>query len=97
MWEFRAVALSELDLTAEQYWGSSLAELGEMLHGAGEAETRRWQRTAWMTAHLINIAGKSVKHEVTAYELLTPDGERRRELDAQWRADQEAERLKAGM
>ena len=49
-----------------------------------------------MTAHLINISGKSVKRDVHADDLLGLTAERRRRLDAEWRADQEAERRKRG-
>ena len=49
-----------------------------------------------MTAHLLNVSGKSLRRDVTADDLLGLTHERRRRLDAQWRADQEAERRKRG-
>jgi hypothetical protein len=41
-----------------------------MLAGAAWREDQEWQRTAWATAHMINISGKSVKQAVTAAKLL---------------------------
>ena len=83
-------------MTAEQYWTSSLAELSEMLQGRHDSEQRLWRRTAWMTAHLLNASGKSLKRDVTADDLLGLTHEKRKRLDAQVRADQEAEHRKRG-
>jgi len=94
VWEFRAVALSELELTAAEYWSSTLAELGERLHGVKARQERDIRRTAWVIMHMLNVSGKSLKRDVTMDDLLGSKRIRRAELDARWRADQEAERRK---
>lgn len=93
MWQLRATALGALQLQPEQYWRLTYAELVEMLQGARDRERNRWERLAWQTAHLLNVAGKSLKRDVQPLDLLGRGKERRSDLDRRYREDQEAERL----
>lgn len=92
MWEFRAVALSELEIGAGEYWRSTLAELGERLHGVRERQERDTRRAAWVIMHMLNVSGKSLKRDVSIDDLLGTTHLRRRELDARVRREREEER-----
>lgn len=41
-----------------------------MLAGAAHHDEREWERTAWLTANILNISGKQVKSPVTVNKLL---------------------------
>ena len=59
-----------MDLTPGEYWRLTPAGLADMMAGSAAREEREWERAAWMTAHLLNIAGKSLRREVTVDKLL---------------------------
>ena len=92
------MALSELEMTAADYWSSSLAELGERLHGVRERQERDTRRAAWVIMHMLNVSGKSLKRDVTIDDLLGTTHLRRKALDERYRSEKEAEQrlLKAG-
>lgn len=65
-----AIANQTLLLAPGDYWRLTPAELSDMLVGAAGRTEREWERTAWMTAHLLNIAGKSLRQAATVDRLL---------------------------
>lgn len=64
------MALGPLRLRPEEYGRKTLAELVDMIDGWIWRDELEWERTAWATAHVINISGKSVKRDVTVRKLL---------------------------
>ena len=53
-----------------EFWPLTPYEISVLIAGAAHRDTREWERAAWMTAHFLNISGKSVRNDVTADELL---------------------------
>lgn len=66
----------------------TLVELAELAEGFAWREERIWELSAWVTSHLMNVSGKTVRSTVTPRKLLRkvadvsglPDAEK----DAMW-------------
>lgn len=59
-----------------------------------EREERRWHRTAWQTAYLMNVTGKSLKKNVTPDQLLGRKKGRPRNPDADFKELMERQKKK---
>lgn len=70
VWGFRAIAIRILGVTPDQYWKLTPSELGEMFAGYHWQRDRKWDMAGWITAHVLNVSGKTVKKRVTADKLL---------------------------
>jgi len=64
------LANAALRVSPAEYWRLTPAELTDMISGANAREERVWERAAWQTAYLLNVAGKYYRQEVTANDLL---------------------------
>ena len=53
-----------------EFWRLTPAELSDMLGGAAWRDERQMSMAAWITSHLMNMSGKTLKRTVTANELL---------------------------
>jgi hypothetical protein len=69
-WEMRAYAIRTLGVSPDQYWTLTPSELGEMFAGYSWRRDRQWDIAGWMTAHMINMAGKKTRKKVTVDKLL---------------------------
>jgi hypothetical protein len=66
----RSAALKYLPITPDTYWRLTSSELSDMLRGAIYRREQDRELAAWVTAHLMNVAGKVVKKKITADHLL---------------------------
>lgn len=57
-------------LLPDQFWALTRAELALLLEGAAWREDQAWNRVAWQTNHLLNVAGKSLRRTMTIEQLL---------------------------
>ena len=77
----RSEALRYLPLRPDEYWRLTISELSEMLEGVTHREELEWERTAWLATHIVNMAGKSVKKNVSVHQLLNREKPKNPEKD----------------